>query len=182
MQSSPLTYSSENSQLAPKGRLDPKTLNPYSVCRHLSTLPSFREWSFSSNLPGEHLKPKRWHLCAASRVKKPVSGGWLQTAEYQEGSRNLEHLKIWRPTNPGQQGCGRDQTQDQQKEKLSGWHSQRSVPLKASNELHQSSCSGEVEPSAFDLRDVRSRVTGPARKRRLGENWHVFSPLLNSQT
>lgn len=43
MQSSPLTYSTENSQLAPKGRLDPKTLNPYSVCRHLSTLLSFRE-------------------------------------------------------------------------------------------------------------------------------------------
>ena len=43
MQSSPLTYSNENSQLAPKGRLDPKTLNPYSMFRHLSTLPSFRE-------------------------------------------------------------------------------------------------------------------------------------------
>lgn len=100
----------------------------------------------------------------------------------QEGSRNLERLKIWRPTNPGQQGCGQDQNQDQQEEKLSDWHSQRSVPPKASRELHQSSCSGEVGPSAFDLRDVRSRVTGPERKRRLGENWHVLSPLLNSQT
>lgn len=83
---------------------------------------------------------------------------------------------------PRTEGCGQDQNQDQQEEKLSDWHSQRSVPPKASRELHQSSRSGEVGPSAFDLRDVRSRVTGPARKRRLGENWHVLSPLLNSQT
>ena len=76
MQSSPLTYSSENSQLAPKGRLDPKTLNPYSVFRHLSTLPSSvatSQRNIFSQKGGIFVLKKKDTL--ASRVKKPVSGG-----------------------------------------------------------------------------------------------------------
>lgn len=74
MQSSPSAHSSANFQLVPKGKLGPKNLSPHPVFTHVSTLPSFREQNFSINLSEEHLRPKRWHLCAWEKEKKTQSG------------------------------------------------------------------------------------------------------------